>query len=184
MSSPATKRDPNCQLQALPDGCTLPGFFDRLRHFALRTLMALERRLLRPGYVVLRADQSRTEPATPATLKAEDGQGQIEEGDWVVVRPWAEIQSTLDENKRCKGLTFMPDMESFCGKSFRVRKRVQAIFDERAWRMLKIKSTFLLDDCICEGRGMYDKEGCDRCCYYFWKEDWLRKGSQESGGNR
>jgi hypothetical protein len=78
----------------------------------------------------------------------------------------------------------MPGMEKHCGRGFRVRKRVRAIFDERAWRMLKIKNTFLLDDCVCEGRGMYDKEGCDRCCYYFWKADWLIKGSRDNGENR
>jgi len=25
---------------------------------------------------------------------------------------------------------------------------------------------------ICDGIGMYDKEGCDRSCFYFWTDRW------------
>ncbi len=175
MKSSEPKRDPGCQLQVLPTGCEPPGIFDRARCLALRLILALERRLGRPGYTVVRDGRYGNDHAATAISDLEIDEGSIEEGDWVVVRPIREIKETLDASNRCRGLEFMPGMEKNCEKSFRVRKRVRAIFDERAWRMLKIRDTFLLDDCVCEGRGMYDKEGCDRCCYYFWKVDWLKK---------
>lgn len=175
MSNTEKQYDANCQLQVLPDACDPPGISDRLRYLALRVLVALEKRLGRSGYVVQRAGRGAPVEVSAAQLRPETDSGTIAEGDRVVVRSVEEIRSTLDGNGRCRGLSFMPDMERYCGGSFLVRKRVRAIFDERAWRMLKIKNTVLLDDCICEGRGMYGQEGCDRCCYYFWKEDWLKK---------
>ncbi len=62
---------------------------------------------------------------------------------------------------------FMPHMAKYCGRAIRVKKKLRTIFDEKAWKMRQIKNTFLLEDCICDGRGMYTLEGCDRCCFYF-----------------
>jgi hypothetical protein len=44
--------------------------------------------------------------------------------------------------------------------------------------MLKVKRPrYLLDEAICDGAGMYDKEGCDRCCFYFWTDRWFRRSN-------
>ncbi|WP_144400077.1 hypothetical protein [Geobacter pickeringii] len=161
-------RDPNCQLQVLPDAAEALAVTDRLRLLGLRLLRAMERRL--GGPAGLRA----AVPASDVLPPASPGEA-IEEGDWVRVRSLAEIRATLGASQRCKGLEFMPGMEQFCDRRMRVRKKVRTMFDERAWRMIRIRDCFLLDDCVCEGRGMFDKEGCDRCCYYFWKDSWLVK---------
>lgn len=69
----------------------------------------------------------------------------------------------------------MDRMAAYRGRPMVVRKRVQSIFDERKWRMVRIRDTCILEGAICEGQGMYEKEGCDRCCYFFWKDQWLRR---------
>ena len=48
-------------------------------------------------------------------------------GSQVMVRSAGEILSTLDDNGTLDGLPFMPEMLSWCGKSFRVLRRVDKI---------------------------------------------------------
>jgi hypothetical protein len=175
MNSRDEKNSDPCQLQVLPQGARPLTFSDRLRLLALRLLMAVERRLGRSRsslLTVLGASEMKSKTVLAGDTSSEHG---LVEGNWVEVRSLDEIRSTLDANNRCKGLEFMQGMEQYCGRHLRVRKKVRAIFDERAWRMLSIRNTFLLEDCICDGRGMHDKEGCDRCCFYFWKDSWLKK---------
>jgi hypothetical protein len=164
-----------CQLQVLPQGGEPLALSDRLRLLALRLLSAAERRLgrSRPHFKpVPNACEEGPESDLAGAASAVTG---LAEGDWVEVCSLDEIRKTLDASNRCKGLEFMPGMEQFCGRRLRVRKKVRAIFDERAWKMLRIRNTFLLEGSICDGRGMYNKEGCDRCCFYFWKDSWLKK---------
>lgn len=165
-----------CQLQVLPVGAEHQSAVDKIRHCLLRLLVALEKRLGRQGYAIRRVEPQTEDTSLPDPTTGNREDLPIEEGDWITVRSLKDIQGTLDSGGRCKGLEFMPEMATYCGKVIRVRKKVRAIFDERAWKMLRIKNTYILEDCICDGRGMYDKEGCDRCCYFFWKEDWLTKG--------
>jgi hypothetical protein len=99
------------------------------------------------------------------------------------VLSYEELQATLDAKGRCDGLEFMEGMQKFCGRRLRVRKRVQMMFDERAWRMVRVRRPrYLLDEAICDAIGMYDKEGCDRCCFYFWTDHWFRKEPVSCGG--
>ena len=179
------KRDKNCQLQVLYDSTTDLKFRDRARNIYLRLLSALDRRLLRLSNLLnaKKIDMCAQvhDPAVEGTSGKEPegspkpGDPVIREGDVVEVLPHSEILETLDKDKCYEGLEFFPGMEFHCGKKYYVLKRVKTIFDERAWRMVRIKNTVLLKDVICDGRNMYEKEGCDRCCYYFWKERWLRK---------
>jgi len=164
-----------CQLQVLPAAAAPQTTIDKFRLYLLRLLVASEKRLGRQGYAIRRIEPQNQEPPQPSSITGNHQELPIEEGDWVTVRTLEDIQGTLDSEGRCKGLEFMSDMAIYCGRIIRVRKKVRAIFDERAWKMLRIKNTYILDECICDGRGMYDKEGCDRCCYFFWKADWLKK---------
>lgn len=165
-------RDPHCQLQVLPEAATPLSITDRLRLLMLRCLQAAERRL---GRHFPPAGMSLSDNQSGGSMPLSTHGHEIAEGDLVEVLSLEEIRVTLDASGRYKGLEFMPGMEVFCGHRLRVKKKVRAIFDERAWRMLSIKNCFLLEGAACEGLGMYDKEGCDRCCYYFWKDGWLRK---------
>lgn len=99
----------------------------------------------------------------------------LRSGDLVEVLSFEEIERTLDENGKTGGLKFLRPMEDYCGRRMRVLKPVRRILDEHDHVMRKIARTVVLENGVCHGRGVYGREGCDRCCYFFWKEDWLRK---------
>jgi len=94
-------------------------------------------------------------------------------GDWVEVRLAKEIFSTLDQHGKLKGLSFTPEMVKFCGKRFKVYKRLENIILESTGELRRIKSpTVLLEGVFCDGEA-HGK--CDRSCFCFWREDWLRR---------
>jgi hypothetical protein len=106
-----------------------------------------------------------------ATPRVEDEVLSLRPGEWVQVRPEAEIRATLDESGRLKGLMFLPGMSRDCDRTFRVYKRLEKLFWEESRQQRRMKNTVLLEGSICEGEGL----GCDRSCLYFWRERWLRR---------
>jgi hypothetical protein len=98
----------------------------------------------------------------------------LQPGEWVQVRSLNEIYLTLDERQKYKGLYFMPEMEKFCGKKFKIVKRAQTIKLEPTGEVRKLKSPSIFLEGVCctgEGRNM----GCERHCFHFWKEAWLKR---------
>jgi hypothetical protein len=96
-------------------------------------------------------------------------------GDLVQVLPIDEIRKTLDENDQTDGLTFMPEMQKYCGTKREILRRVKYLFDEHVWKMKKIKNIVILKGVICNGEDKLSEEGCDRGCYFCWAEKWLKK---------
>lgn len=94
-------------------------------------------------------------------------------GDLVRVRSHEEILSTLDPFKELKGCAFLPEMTKFCGTQQRVLKSMQVFLDERDYKVKKVRGVILLDDVICNGTPAFGP--CDRCCFLFWREEWLEK---------
>jgi hypothetical protein len=74
-------------------------------------------------------------------------------------------------------------MTRYCGTTQRVMKRVQFFFDERAWKMVRCRAV-LLEAVICDGRDMGAGEGCDRSCFFYWKDAWLERLEDEVGRGR
>jgi hypothetical protein len=173
-----------CQLQVLYDACEELSLLDRLRNVSLRLMSALRRRLpktgttLGPGTggwsVLGVSKKAQNSSGSSSSLKGE-GKDSVKKGDLVEILPLEEIKKTLDKNGRCNGLGFMLPMEKYCGRRARVLKKVRTIFDERLQKMVKIRNVYLLEGVICDGRDFFSKEGCDRSCFFFWKEKWLRK---------
>ena len=97
----------------------------------------------------------------------------LQPGEWVQVRSIDEISRTLDEAGKYKGLYFMPAMEEYCGKKFRVFKKAAIIKLESTGEVRKLKSpSVFLEGVYCDGEY---HEGCDRACYHFWREMWLKR---------
>lgn len=97
----------------------------------------------------------------------------LQPGEMVQVRSLDEVADTLDERRKFKGLYFMPEMEKFCGKDFKVFKRVETIKLESTGEVRKLRSpTVFLEGVYCDGER---HEGCDRACFHFWREAWLRR---------
>jgi hypothetical protein len=97
-------------------------------------------------------------------------------GEWVEIKSREEIERTLDNTGRCRGLGVMPEMWQLCGTRARVFKRVNNIVAEspdgsEVKAVRKMKDTVLLEGLFCDGVRLH----CDRSCFFFWRECWLRR---------
>ncbi|MDH7513868.1 MAG: hypothetical protein QHH14_13055 [Clostridiales bacterium] len=104
----------------------------------------------------------------------------LKPGDMVEVRSEKEIFATLDKHDKHKGLQFTKEMSKFCGRRFRVEKKVEKILIETTGELREFKiPTVILKGVICDGSSHGD---CDRSCFCFWREIWLKKidGAEES----
>jgi hypothetical protein len=94
-------------------------------------------------------------------------------GELVEVRSENEIISTLDENGKLDGVAFMPEMKKFCGKRFKVLKKVEKIRIETGEEIRKVNNpTFFLEGVVCDGE---ISGPCDRACFCWWRESWLKR---------
>lgn len=96
---------------------------------------------------------------------------ELRAGEWVEVKSYQEIRETLDGNQRHRGMLFMPEMAAYCGKKLQVHKVVQRILLEDTREVRRLRNTVLLAGSTCSGLSV----GCDRCCFHFWREAWLRR---------
>ncbi len=99
-------------------------------------------------------------------------------GDMVKIRTREEILATLNERNKLEGCFFMQEMFQYCGKEFKVIKKVDNFFDEAAMEMRKARTTYLLEGLHCSGKLTGYITACDRNCYSFWKEAWMEKVPQ------
>jgi len=94
-------------------------------------------------------------------------------GEYAEVRSLKEIFSTLDTHGKLRGLRFTPEMAKFCEMRFRVYKKLDRILLEATGELRRIKTpTYLLEGVFCDGKA---HGGCDRSCFCFWREEWLRR---------
>lgn len=99
-------------------------------------------------------------------------------GDLVQVKSLAEIESTLDAKRTLAGLPFMAEMESFCGGTYRVHRRVYHVNDMRNKTGLRrLRSAVTLQDIRCSGA---EHGGCQAECQVLWKDAWLAPAQQSS----
>jgi hypothetical protein len=101
-------------------------------------------------------------------------------GEWVEVKPIEEILATLDGNRRNKGLRWMTGMKKYCGKRCRVYRKVERIMLETNSEMRSMKNTVLLAGATCDGTAF---NGCDRSCFHFWREVWLKRMPEPPRGD-
>jgi hypothetical protein len=101
----------------------------------------------------------------------------LKEGDLVKVRSAQEINSTLDPFKELKGCAFLPDMYQYCDTEQRVLKSMRSFMDERDYKLKKARGVILLENVTCIGTPVFG--ACDRCCFLFWREEWLEKIGQD-----
>jgi hypothetical protein len=100
----------------------------------------------------------------------------LKKGDLVKVRSSEEIIKTLDENNKFERCEFMETMWQYCGKRYRVFKRVEKILDPWTNKLRKCKNLVILEGLLCHGDPKH-ATACDRTCLYYWSEAWLEKVS-------
>jgi hypothetical protein len=98
---------------------------------------------------------------------------ELQPGDRVLVRPKEEIERTLDAKGMIKGCRFLPDMYKYCGQEQTVFKVVRKFVHEGDHTVRRAKNTVLLKDNYCIGKIGFTE--CDRSCFYFWRNEWLKK---------
>ena len=88
-------------------------------------------------------------------------------------RALAEIQQTLDADGTLDKLPFMPEMEAYCGRRFRVHRRVDKVNDMRKKTGLRrMRSVVTLTSVRCNGA---QHGGCQAQCQILWKDAWLER---------
>jgi hypothetical protein len=150
----------------------------RLRAAYTHLLWHLETKGLVGTLKLIAVKMSGAQRHCQATSITNDGTTGYEEvlnlkpGELVEVKSEEEIAATLDENRRHRGLVLMCNMRKFCGKRYRVFKKIDTILLECSGDMRKIKNTVLLEGVYCDG---LEFSGCGRSCLHFWREAWLKR---------
>ncbi|WHT18782.1 hypothetical protein N8J89_37710 [Crossiella sp. CA-258035] len=97
----------------------------------------------------------------------------LQPGELVRIRPRSDIEATLDDNLRNRGMSFDEEMAHFCGRTARVLARVDRCIDERTGRMLHLANPcIVLEGVVCLGRFNVN---CPREFVPFWREIWLER---------
>jgi hypothetical protein len=100
-------------------------------------------------------------------------------GDLVRIKSKEEIEATLDEANNNRGLCFDGEMARHCGRTARVRGRVERLVNEHTGELLEIKSDcIMLEGVVCEAA--YHRF-CPRGIYAYWREIWLERVDDSNG---
>lgn len=159
-SAPLRFWDPRRHLWDLTSGIYR---FSELPRFVLRGLS--EKTF---GRMFSKFRRRRVTLRSPRTLERLD----LQAGDLVEVRSPEEIRLTFDGEGKIGALYFMPGMWKYCGGRFRVLGRVDRMISERTGGTVRLADTVILEGAVCDGKA---HDGCQRGCYAFWKESWLRR---------
>jgi hypothetical protein len=94
-------------------------------------------------------------------------------GDLVRIKSKEEIVATLDTTNHNRGLSFDGEMSNYCGRTARVRARVNRLIEESTGEMIDIRSDcVILEGVVCAAD--YHRF-CTRAIYPYWREIWLEK---------
>jgi hypothetical protein len=121
-------------------------------------------------------------PDKPAASPAPSG---LRPGQLVQIRPRDEIAKTLGKNGKNRGLWFDREMEPYCGRTARVKTKVERIVDERNGRLIEFKSdAYILDGVVCNSARSDGRWFCPRAIYPYWRECWVEpvESNSSSGG--
>lgn len=100
----------------------------------------------------------------------------LREGEWVRVKAYQDILATCAEDNRNRGMGFDGEMMPYCGRTFRVHKRVTQIINEKTGKMMEMKNPcIILEGVVCEGRYSECRIFCPRAIYPYWREIWLER---------
>jgi hypothetical protein len=100
----------------------------------------------------------------------------LQPGELVRVKSHEEILRTLTTESRNRGMSWDAEMVPYCGKTYRVLKRVTSIVDEQTGKMQALKNPcIILDTVVCQARYSGCRMFCPRSIYPYWREIWLER---------
>jgi hypothetical protein len=135
-------------------------------------------RFLYDGFQQLRggAPYPRRIGKIPAGTKTPTVNLNLAPGDLVRVKSYCEILETLDQGNRNRGLYFDAEMVPYCGRVFRVLKRVRKIVNEKTGVLQELKTPcIVLEGVVCQSRYSECRLFCPRSIYAYWREIWLER---------
>jgi len=107
----------------------------------------------------------------------------LKPGDLVRVKPYQEILATLDAASSNRGLNFDAELVPYCGKTYRVKARVEKFVDEKTGRMRHLRTpAVILEGVYCKSRYCGQRMFCPRSIYSWWREVWLERIPEPSAG--
>src|SRR6266850_921029 len=144
----------------------------RLRDFILYTLIAAYNAVMRLHW------RGRSYPYVRGLVKGKTPTADLnlQPGELVQVRSKEEIEQTINQAGRNRGLWFDMEMVPFCGRTFRILSRVDRLIDENTGKMLHpTHACIILDGVVCTGCLSSKRLFCPRSIYPYWHEIWLKR---------
>lgn len=120
-------------------------------------------------------------PYRPGTLKGKTPQVKLDlqPGELVRVKSQDEILKTL-AGWTNRGMRFDPEMVPWCGKTFRVKKRLRQIINEETGRMIELKNDcIVLEGPYCLSVHSNLRLFCTRANTPYWREIWLERVEEQ-----
>ncbi|MCK1667877.1 hypothetical protein [Bradyrhizobium sp. 153] len=103
----------------------------------------------------------------------------LQPGELVRVKSFEEILASLDTAGKNRGLGFDAELVPYCGRTYRVRARVNSFIDEKTGRMIRLKTPAVqLEGVCCQSRYSHNRMFCPRSIYSWWREIWLERISE------
>ena len=73
------------------------------------------------------------------------------------------------------GIPYYREMKIYCGRTARVKTKVERFIDEGSGKMVELASdAYILDGVVCEGYRSSGRWLCPRAIYPWWREAWLQ----------
>ena len=96
-------------------------------------------------------------------------------GQLVKIRSRSEIGKTLAQDGKHRGLWFDREMVPHCGRTARVRSKVERFIDEGSGRLVELGSEcYILDGIVCDSARSEGRWFCPRAIYPWWRGVWLQ----------
>jgi hypothetical protein len=145
----------------------------RLRDFVFYVLVAAYNVVMRLHWRLRTYPYVRGTAPLPTPTEVLD----LQPGELVQVRSREEIMDTLNEGgNRNRGLSFDVEMVPFCGRTFRVLRRVEQIVNEKTGKLIRMPTAcIILEGVACGGCLSRNRMFCPRSIYPYWHEIWLRR---------
>lgn len=100
----------------------------------------------------------------------------LQPGELVRVKSYPEILDTLDTKTNHRGLKWDAELVPYCGKTYRVKTRIDQFIDERTGKMTTLKTpAVVLEGVWCQARYSECRMFCPRSIYSWWREIWLER---------
>jgi hypothetical protein len=103
----------------------------------------------------------------------------LQPGEWIEIKPVAEISETLNDKGYNRGLFFTPAMGRSCGEKYQVKRKLEKIIVDGTGEMRQMRNTAFLEGSMC-GCSCVAFGGCPRNEFAYWRDIWLRRVAAES----